>query len=283
MQGTKAFSTDMIRTYFPPEEEAWLTQKVEETLSGSPGNLLFLNYSLLSDRYRAYKGINRNEGLPQAGPNSAVQAITPLELARIYLLSRVLNEDPVQFIPKVRQLIQVADKEELRTFLKYLSVLPHPAEFTTVAVEAVRTNIATVFDAIALDNPYPAAHFNEDQWNQMFLKAAFMQRPLYRILGIEKRANANLARIIADYAHERWAASREVDPFIWRPVGPFLNAGLLRDMEKLLKSEDSNENIAGLLCLKASTQPEAARMLEKYLEEKKHISGKPLNWAQVKV
>ena len=145
-----------------------------------------------------------------------------IEVARIYLLTKILVEKEAVFKAKVQNLIQVADISELETFLKYLIVLPNAENYHFAAVEALRTNITTVFDAIAMNNPYPKKYFNDQQWNQMYLKAAFMQRDLSEIIGVDERANKDLARIISDYAHERWAASRTIDPGFWRPVSNYL-------------------------------------------------------------
>ena len=146
-------------------------------------------------------------------------------------------------------------------------------------MEALRTNIATVFDAVSAYNPYPSAYFNDQEWNQMYLKAAFMRRDLSRILDIDKRANADLARIISDYAHERWAASRDVNPYFWRPVGSFLNDGLLKDMERLLKSDQVAENRAGALCCFRSETPEAAALLKIYPDVQEDVTHGKITWS----
>jgi len=204
-----------------------------------------------------------------------------LELARVFLLVRILEEDPDYFTPKVATLIQVADTNELAAFLKYLVFLPKHEAFRHAAVEALRTNIATVFDAIALNNPYPAAFFNDQQWNQMYLKAAFMQRDLSLIADVDKRANADLTRIISDYAHERWAASRDVDPLFWRPVAGFLNEDLLADMERLFQSEDIRERQAAALCCHQSEHPKAQALLERYPEIYKTLTSGALSWKSI--
>ena len=55
----------------------------------------------------------------------------------------------------------------------------------------------------------------------MILKALFVGSTLAPILGLDARANPELARILLDYAAERGAAGREITPELWRPVVPF--------------------------------------------------------------
>ena len=55
----------------------------------------------------------------------------------------------------------------------------------------------------------------------MVLKALFVGSELGPIAGLDDRANPELARILIDYARERWAAGRPVTPELWRPVMPF--------------------------------------------------------------
>lgn len=205
-----------------------------------------------------------------------------LQLSRIYLLSGVLEKDFDFFVKKVAKIIQVADQAELTTFLKYLILLPSPESFVLTAVESLRTNITPVFEAISMNNPYPSKYFNDQQWNQMYLKAAFMQLNLEHIIGVEERANKELARIISDYAHERWAASRNVDPMIWRPVSGFMNDDLLEDMRQLLASEDIYDNYAGALCCYYSDDPYAKQLLSGHPKLAQEIEEQKLYWNRIK-
>ena len=273
---------NVIRGNIADETFQWLTDQIEMMISEKSGRDLFMTYSLLSAKVR-------NDDLlvltMQESPfNSFLtrQHARILELSRIYLLMRVLEEDKSTFTPKVATLIQVADKGELVAFLKFLAFLPNHQAFTDVAVEALRTNIADVFDAISLNNPYPAAYFNDQQWNQMYLKAAFMQRDLSLIMDVDSRANKELARIISDYAHERWAASRDIDPLIWRPVSGFLDDGLLKDMERLLQSDVRAEQLAGALNCWHADSPKAKELLEKYPNLKEEISAGEISWETIK-
>lgn len=259
------------------ELKIWLNEKIEKILSEKSSKSFYLTYSLLATKIDKTTIVSISED-GDLDAYLKVQKITCLELARLALLRTVLKAEKATFAPHVSKIIQLADTAEMATFLKYLILLPNPEQFKLVAVDALRTNVATVFDALALHNPYPARYFEDKQWNQMFLKAAFMQRPLHLIVDVEERGNAELARIISDYAHERWAAGRDIDPYFWRPVAPFLNETLLKDMKRLLESTVSKEQQAGALCCYNSSDEKANQLLQKYPNLQKEVENNTFNW-----
>lgn len=199
------------------------------------------------------------------------------------MLVQILESDADFFEEKVHNIIQIADTFELETLLKYLVLLPNAENFKFAAVEALRTNIATVFDAISMNNPYPGLYFNYQQWNQMYLKAAFMQRDLSQIMAVDKMANKELARIISDYAHERWAASRTIDPEFWRPVSNFLEGQTLEDMSRLFKSDSPVERNAAALVCYFSDKSDAKELLDNYPSLKDKIEKRVLTWENLKI
>src|SRR5690606_5226242 len=243
---------------------------------------LYLTYSLVPTKIGS---VNRLSLLLEDMELKAyleTQGANLQQVSRIYLLYKVLEAKEDFFKAKVANIIEVADKSELETFLKFLVLLPHPENYKVQAVEALRTNISTVFDAIALNNPYPALYFNEQQWNQMYLKAAFMQQDLNRIVQVGQRANKELTRIISDYAHERWAASREIDPCFWRPVGNFMDEKLLKDMKRLFASDNMSEKKAAALCCFHSNSDEAKALLVDFPELVKGIENGGITWQNIK-
>lgn len=272
----------VVRANLAEDTFGWLCVKREAIISMSSGRDLFMTYSMMSSKIPHDETLILT--LQESPLNSYIvsQQARALDLARVYLLMCVLEEDPEFFTPKVAKIIEVADKNELETFLKFLVFLPNHEAFAHVAVEALRTNIASVFDAIALNNPYPSLYFNDQQWNQMYLKAAFMQRDLSRIVDVDKRANADLARIISDYAHERWAASRDVDPMFWRPVAGFMNETLQEDMKRLLNSSDRYEQWAGGLSCFHSNDETTRLLLEPFPELKHKIESGEISWNSIK-
>jgi hypothetical protein len=110
----------------------------------------------------------------------------------------------------VDDLYHHGDNRERQAVLRVLPLLPEPERFIPLAVEACRTSIQPLFEAIACENPYPAAHFPEPSFNQMVLKALFTGVALRRVLGLAGRITPELARMAADYASERRAAGRSV-------------------------------------------------------------------------
>tara|TARA_R110002167_G_scaffold37529_4_gene117617 strand:+ start:3051 stop:3908 length:858 start_codon:yes stop_codon:yes gene_type:complete len=272
----------IIRENIDEETQTWLEAKIAEIIDEGSKRQLYLTYSLLASKIKTQGSLILPVTDPELKGYLGNQNASLLQLARIYLLIKVLEANSTLFTPMVSEIIQVADTSELVTFLKFLILLPKPENFIHPAVDALRTNISTVFDAIALHNPYPARYFDEDQWNQMFLKTAFMQGDLSAIMEIDKRANKKLTRIISDYAHERWAASRDIDPYFWRPVARFLDAKLLIDMRRLLESSNAIENKAAALCCYKSENPEAKKLLESFPGLQEQILQNKISWETLK-
>jgi hypothetical protein len=102
------------------------------------------------------------------------------------------------------------DTRERQAVLRTLPLLPDPARYVPLGVEACRTSVEPVFEAIACENPFPARHFPESSFNQMVLKAIFIGVRVGRILGLEGRITPELRRMAADYASERRVAGRSV-------------------------------------------------------------------------
>tara|TARA_R110000868_G_scaffold2695_3_gene18928 strand:+ start:619 stop:1467 length:849 start_codon:yes stop_codon:yes gene_type:complete len=273
---------NIVIKYGKPESIAWLKDKIEKMAGNKSSKDLFMTYSLLNVKFSASKPISFDDLDNDSSLYFNAHKANILQVARIYLLSEVLSQDIEFYTPKVANIIQVADTGELETFLKYLVLLPNPEAYKQTAVEALRTNIAIIFDAISLNNPYPAKYFNDQQWNQMYLKAAFMERDLSQIESVDERANEDLTRIISDYAHERWAASRKIDPMFWRPVSKFLNEELLNDMNTLLESEDVIENKSGALCCYYSENDKAIALLNNKPELKHKVADGQINWKTIK-
>jgi hypothetical protein len=143
-----------------------------------------------------------------------------------------------------------------------LPVLAFPELWRGRCAEGIRSNIADVLKAIMCNNPYPSENLDEPAWNQLVMKAIFTEKPIEQIISLDERANQNLANILSDYAHERWAAHRAVHPLLWRCVGTFVNERIFPDIKRIAYSEHETEREAAVLACKQSTYPPAQELIE---------------------
>jgi hypothetical protein len=125
------------------------------------------------------------------------------ELGRVTLLLEASAD-------QVRDAFFRGDNRERQAALKCLALRTDAASFVDLAVESCRTNVLDVFEAIACENPFPARHFPEPNFNQLVLKAIFMGVRVERIVDLPARVTPELVRMARDYASERRAAGRVV-------------------------------------------------------------------------
>ncbi len=202
-------------------------------------------------------------------------------LARSWWLLHLDTTDSGAYLAQLESLFRSAEMNEQVALYGALPLLACGAELRPRAAEGIRTSMGPVFAAVAIDNPYPAEYLDEAAWNQMVLKAFFMDQPVDRIIGLDHRANATLARMLSDYAHERWAAGRAVNPLLWRPVGPFLDEKTLADMQRLFAAPDSSSREAAALACAASAYPAARELLDAHGDLAARIAGGALDWEQL--
>ncbi len=271
----------------------WL-EETQESLQRSPSERsIFLAIGLVPRR------IGKHDLLLSQADLQAAQDARPGwyptgwstdQAARLMLLSSVAD-DPERFALLLEQLFRTADLGELITFYRGLPLYPAPGRHLARAREGARTNMKAVFEAVAHNNPYPAEEFAEDAWNQMVVKAVFVGSSLDRIDGLDRRRNPELARILRDYAHERWAAHRAVSPELWRCVGPFADAaglaglgtraeaGALDDLERLLASGSATERRCAALALAECPAQRARRLLDTVPALAAAIERDEMNWS----
>jgi hypothetical protein len=141
--------------------------------------------------------------VPQSWPLNAV--------CRAALLVVLFEQlDRASRLRVAQGVFKTGDNEERAALLEALSLLPEPESFVELAIDACRTHVQSVFEAIACENPYPARHFPEHNFNQMVLKSFFTGVAIRRIEGLAARRTPELGRMAEAYASERRAAGRSV-------------------------------------------------------------------------
>lgn len=94
--------------------------------------------------------------------------------------------------------------------LPHLDPPPEPAAALALVEDALRSNDTSLIAAAA--GPYAAERLDVHAWRQAVLKCLFTGVPLTAVAGLERRAagDAELARMLRDYARERTVAGRDV-------------------------------------------------------------------------
>jgi hypothetical protein len=207
-----------------------------------------------------------------------IQGYTLDRLVRMWWLLQLPADDKVTYVQTMEGLFDAADMNEQTALYGALPLLAWPEAWKLRTAEGIRSNIGPVQDAVMLNNIYPARYLDEPAWNQLVMKAFFTDKQIGLIIGLDQRANPLLAAILRDYAHERWAAGRTVNPMLWRLVGPFINADTFPDIERLWHSGVSAEQAAAALACAASTYTPAQILLNQSAGLKEKIAGHDLTW-----
>lgn len=196
-------------------------------------------------------------------PGFTIEGWSIDRLCRVRLLLHLDASQQEEYIRSIETLFLAAEMHELVALYSALPVLAYPQQWRKRCAEGIRSNIGDVLLAIMCNNPYPSEYLDNTAWNQMVLKAFFTEKPVHQIIGLDERSNKELARILSDYAHERWAAHRPVNPLLWRCVSSFIDETLYPDIEKVALSENPLEREAALLVCSTSSYLPAKELLLK--------------------
>jgi hypothetical protein len=280
---TKArnFLYQLVMDQGPENAAFWLDQQTEKIKNDATNKTLYISFSA-SPRFVGKGPLRLSEKEIQTAQSLregfTLTDWTIDQAARVYFLLLIPAEDENHYLRTLEMLFNAADVKEQKALYSALPLLAHPKKLTKRAAEGIRTNMTVVFDAIALQNPYPAEYLDENAWNQMLLKAVFIGRPLYKIYRSDERANPKLAQMLRDFAHERWAAGRPVTPELWRYVAPFADESYMADIEKILNEGDSLVREAGALVCWQSDNAKVKALLDQQPELKAKVADGKLNW-----
>lgn len=141
------------------------------------------------------------------GPLPEPPGWTVDDAVRVLLLSALpLAGEPLSV--EAADLYRYGGPAEKRAVLRGLALLPIGDAGLPLVRDALRTN-DTRLVAAAL-GPYAAAHLDPPAWRHGVLKCVFMGIPLSEVDGLDRRADAELVRMLRSFAEERAAAGRPV-------------------------------------------------------------------------
>lgn len=241
--------------------------------------------------YYAFSGATRHFGktpisvadsqasqIDAAIPDWSLAHWTEDQLARCILLLSLAQQPADRYRETLAALLGHADLREAAAIYAAFPLLPEPEFLVPFAREALRSNIVSVFDAIALRNPFPADQFDEEGWNQMILKCFFQQRPTHLVFGLERRTNPRLAEALSNYAHERWAAHRPLSPDLWRSCTGFITETIAQDLARAADTPAPGNREAVALVAAHSPSPLLDPLRAKLAAELDDVRQGRLTW-----
>jgi|TARA_B100000315_G_scaffold119492_1_gene109452 hypothetical protein len=261
----------------------WLSETLQKLADGVSDRDLFLAFSLVPRKIG--KDDLRLQSADVAAAETARTGWKPVswstdQAARVLILLSS-GDEGLGFSGRLEQLCQTADVRELIALYQGLPLYPGQELFVDRAREGLRTNMKAVFEAVAHDNPYPFEQFSTAVWNQMVLKAIFVESPLHPIHGLDRRRNEDLARTLVDYAHERWAAGRTITPELWRPVAPFMEDAIVTELQEPFSTAEGAERQAMALALHEAGGAHAHALLESVPDLVRDIEADRISWETV--
>ncbi|MBC8117641.1 MAG: EboA domain-containing protein [Candidatus Saccharimonas sp.] len=267
MTGSASRLTELLHSWIASRVEAtalaWLDDRAAAIATGDK-KTLFLGFGMVPRKVGKPDVTLSDAEMAQAEtarPGWNPRGWSLDQLARTFLVLSFPSEDAALYVQTLDQLFQAGEVGELVSLYQALPLLPNPASHVLRTAEGIRSNIKSVFCAIAHQNPYPAEQLNDEQWNQLVLKCLFIDVSLDPLIGIDRRANAKLMTTLIDFAHERRAAHRPIPPDLWRCVGPFADERALDDLRLVLTTGSPLEQQAAARALKSCPAPRAAEIL----------------------
>jgi hypothetical protein len=263
-----------------PDAWTWLIEKTTQ-ITRNNSQMLFIAFTS-APRHTGKTSLSltkdERQHITDVLPGFNLSGYTADRLARIILLLHWPAQDKENYVKNMRQLFKAAEMNELVALYGALPLLAYPEEWINQCTEGIRSNIGSVLEAIMCDNVFPAQFLPETAWNQMVLKAFFTEKPVDRIVDLDKRANKALAYTLSDYAHERWAAHRTVNPQLWRLTAKFIDERIYPDIYKVFQEGTETEKKAAALACAQSDYGPAKELLNKMPAVKKAIEKNEFSW-----
>jgi len=266
MTDAKTCLAGMLEHRLDEEARGWLAQSSAEVAEGVAVARFCALISLAS------RFMPRGALAPEADERTRAETVlagwnterwTVLEAARVALVLARSDLAETAAEEALEEAFRYADGGELCALYRSLALLPDPERFLWRAAEGCRTNIRPVFEADTCDTPYPFLYFDDVAWNQLCIKAVFIDAPLWRVFGLDRRLSPELARMALDLADERRSAGRDVQHELWLCLGPHGGERGLASIERELESESRVGRRAAAIALARADAPgRLAELLE---------------------
>lgn len=187
----------LLRPRLDPETHDWLRATIHQTIAPLDPRAFRVAWS------RAGRRLGSQPIEPTAEESSQLQLVGlwPFarwgadECGRAALLIQAMNvAEPKAQGPLLDSLYLRGTIRERQALLRALAYLPEPDQHAELAAQACRSHVLSVFEAIAVGNPFPVRHLAGPHFDQMVQKAITLNVGPERIIGLSERLSPELTR-----------------------------------------------------------------------------------------
>ena len=255
--GARDWCADFLEELLEPAALAWSHEVHDEIAAGVTDTRFGALISLASrhtKRRRAQPGVERLAAARELLDGWNPEYWMALDVLRVSLVLARHDLESQTAVSAIQGAFQYGDVGELCALYRALALLPQPEAWVWQAGEGCRSNMTEVFEAVACDTPFPAAHFDDVAWRSLVVKAVFVGAPLWRVSGLDQRLSEDLARAALDLADERRSAGRPVQPELWLCLGSHGGERALASIERELSAGPALGRRAAALALARAGQ-----------------------------
>ena len=240
----------ILRRSAPAESIDWLDGSISQLQSGNdiPNKLSYLTAMARRKFKDAYFQNKPEISFDEVSKISLEHWMTG-DAARLILISNAIEQHPDQSVKIIDTCYRQGDESERFAITAGLLFFPQPETLKHLAMETGRVNSKYLFSSIALNNPYPYLYYTEHEFNQLVLKALFLEIPIIKIVGLDKRVNKELSRMCEEYIRERLSANRTFPIDIWLAQSPFASANSINMMKEYAVHPTTDERYYAVLGL----------------------------------
>ncbi len=166
------------------------------------------------------------------------------EAVRILLLAQAADASDDAYDALFRAYDQ-GDTETRVAALRALNLVRRgePERGLDLVRDAGRTYLPQLMGAAWCENPFTSANLPDHDYRKAVLKAFFCDVPVEGFLGLDERADADLASSLCEYIDERLAAGRPVPGAIWPIAALHPQPGLVARLIGNLEHPDRDERL----------------------------------------
>ena len=251
----------------------FIEKKQEEIITNKSNSAYYITFSTLPQYLTVKEASYSKETLKTAAElrkNWDLSFWFLDQVARVYLMLLFAKFRLNDFNATLDKIINAADAHELITIYQAFPLFPYPECLLLHATNGIRCNMISAFNAIAVNNAYPADFFDEKAWDQLVLKALMVDSPIEKIIGLKRRANLTLAHALLNTARERLAAHRPIKLEIWYLIGVAADQEILKELKGFLEDKSEILQHGALIACNQSHLSGAKELLKQYAEQCQH-------------